>query len=182
MLLTMFAAGVMCAPRAAHAQTAAPSQAATPQAATPQPAAAKPVSPEFEKDILRLLDVTGAQKLGDQLTNNFMVQFGQAIRASNPNIPPRALEIANEVARSFFTERYPQLVPRMVQAYAKVLTPDDVKQMLAFYETPLGRRLIQVTPALAQAGAQAGQEWGQSMLPDLQQALQTRFKAEGLIP
>jgi hypothetical protein len=175
MLVTMFAAGVMLTPLGAHAQTAAAPPAA------PQ-AAAQPVSPEFEKDILRLLDVTGAQKLGEQLTNNFMQQFGQAIRTSNPNISPRTLEVANEVARSFFTERYPELLPKMVQAYARVLTPDDVKQLLAFYETPLGRRLIQVTPALSQAGAQAGQEWGQAMLPDLQQALQKRFKAEGLIP
>jgi hypothetical protein len=176
MLVTMFASGLMLTPHGVHAQTAAT------QPAAPPAAAAQPVNPEFEKDILKLLEVTGAQRLGEQLTNNFMQQFGQAIRASNPNIPPRALEVANEVARSFFTERYSELVPRMVQAYAKVLTPDDVKQMLAFYETPLGRRLIQVTPALSQAGAQAGQEWGQSMLPELQQALQKRFKAEGLIP
>jgi hypothetical protein len=187
MLVTMFAAGLMFAPPAAHAQTpggvVAPApRTATPQAAAPQAPAPQPVNPEFEKDILKLLDITGAQKLGEQLANSFMQQFTVAIRQSNPNIPPRALEVANEVARSFFVQRYPELIPRMVQAYAKVLTPDDVKQMLAFYDTPLGRRLIQIQPALAQAGSQAGQEWGQSMLPDLQKALQDRFKAEGLAP
>jgi hypothetical protein len=181
MVVTMLAAGLMMAPHTAHAQTAAAPQGAPPPPAA-QTAASPPVSPEFEKDIVKLLEITGAQKLGEQLTDTFMQQFSQAIRASNPNIPPRALEVANEVARTFFTERYPQLMPKMVQAYAKVLTPDDVKQMLAFYESPLGRRLIQVTPALSKAGAQAGQEWGQAMLPDLQQALQARFKAEGLIP
>jgi hypothetical protein len=171
MLVSTLAVGLLCAPVNARAQ-AAPASAAPAQA----------VPPAFEKDIMRLLEVTGAQKLGQQMAGAFMQQFSQAIRASNPNVPPRALEIANEVATKFFTERYPSLLPKMVQAYAKVLTPDDVKQMLAFYETPLGRRLIEVSPALALAGAQAGQEWGQSMVPEIQKELQDRFKAEGLIP
>jgi hypothetical protein len=172
LMVTTLTAAVLCAPPTVHAQAAA---------APPQTAAAPAVPPAFEKDIMHLLDVTGAQRLGETMANNFMQQFSQALRTSNPNVPPRALEIANEVAHKFFSERYPTLLPRMVQAYAKVLTPDDVKQMLAFYETPLGKRLIAVTPALAVAGAQAGQEWGQEMIPELQKELATRFKAEGLI-
>jgi hypothetical protein len=167
MLAMAVAACMVCAPHVTHAQ-------ATP----PAPA----IAPAFEQDIRRLLDMTGAQKLGEQMANTFMQQFSQSIKASNPNIPPRAMEIAIEVARKMFTDRYPALMPKMVAAYAKVLTPDDVRQMLAFYETPLGKRMIEVTPALSQAGAQAGQEWGQSMVPDLQTEIQKRFKAEGLIP
>ena len=162
-----FAACVFCTPHVAQAQGAAPAQT---------------IAPAFEQDIRRLLDVTGAQKLGEQLANTFMQQFSQSIRASNPNIPPRAMEIAIDVTTKMFKERYPALMPKLVAAYAKLLTHDEVRQMLAFYETPLGKRMIEVTPALSQAGAQAGAEWGQAMIPDLQAEMQRRFKAEGLIP
>lgn len=165
MLVSILLGGLLLAPSVAQAQAAAPT-----------------VSPAFEQDIRRLLDVTNAQRLSEQMSAAFLTQFTQALKASNPNMPPRAMEIATEVARSFFTQRYPALVPKMVTAYAKVLTQDDVRQLLAFYETPLGKRLIEITPALAQAGAAAGQQWGQEMIPDLTAELQRRFKAEGLIP
>ena len=167
MLGMAFAACLLGAPHVAQAQAAAPATA---------------IAPAFEQDIRRLLEITGAQKLGEQLANTFMQQFSQSIRASNPNIPPRAMEIAIEVTSKMFTERYSALMPKLVAAYARLLTPDEVRQMLAFYETPLGKRMIEVTPALSQAGAQAGSEWGQSMIPDLQAEMQRRFKAEGLIP
>ena len=169
MLGMAFAACMFCAPQVARAQA---------QAAAPAPA----IAPAFEQDIRHLLDITGAQKLGEQLVATFMQQFSQSIKASNPNIPPRAMEIAVEVAQKMFADRYPALMPRLVAAYARILTPDDVRQMLAFYETPLGKRIVEITPTLSQAGSQAGSEWGQSMIPDLQAEMQRRFKAEGLIP
>ena len=109
--------------------------------------------------------------------------FMEWTHLGNPQRPDlRTMEIAIEVTQKMFTDRYPALMPKLVAAYARILTPDEVKQMLAFYETPLGKRMIEVTPALSQAGAQAGSEWGQSMIPDLQAEMQRRFKAEGLIP
>ena len=171
-LVSMLLGGALLAPGVAKAQAPAPAPAAAP---------AQAIAPAFEQDIRKLLDVTNAQRLSEQMSASFMTQFTQALKASNPNIPPRAMEIATEVARSFFTQRYPALIPKMVTAYAKVLTPEDVRQLLSFYETPLGKRLIEITPALAQAGAQAGQQWGQEMVPELTAELQRRFKAEGLI-
>jgi len=62
---------------------------------------------------------------------------------------------------------------------AKVLTHDEVKQLLLFYDTPLGKRMIEVMPAMQQAGAEAGQEWAQQLIPQLQTELMARFKQEG---
>ena len=41
--------------------------------------------------------------------------------------------------------------------------------------------MIEVMPALQQAGAQAGQEWAQQLVPQLQSELLARFKQDGLV-
>jgi hypothetical protein len=110
-----------------------------------------------------------------------MQQMSQSMRQSNPNIPPRMLEIADEVARALFTKEFPSLTPRLVATYATVLTHDEVKQLLAFYDTPLGKRMIEVMPTLQQAGAQTGGEWAQQLIPQLQTELLARFKQEGFV-
>ena len=146
------------------------------------PAVAQTLDPAFEKDIVRFLELTGAQKLGAQMVEQVMRAVGQGMRQGNPNVPQRVVDVASEVARDLFTKEVGSLMPRMVAAYGKVLTHDEVRQLIAFYETPLGRRLIEVAPQLQQAGAQAGQEWAQALTPQLQQEIQTQLKAEGLIP
>jgi len=147
--------------------------------ALPSPSQAQTIDPAFEQDIRKMLEVTGAQKLGEQMMATVMQQMSQSMQQANPGIPPRMLEIATEVARDLFTKEFPSLTPKLVATYAKVLTHDDVKQLLVFYESPLGKRLIALTPALQQAGAQAGQEWAQTLVPQLQAELIARFKKEG---
>ena len=149
--------------------------AQAPQAAQTAPA----IDPAFEQDIRKMLQVTNALKMGEQMTTTMMQQLSQSMRQANPNIPPRMLEIASEVARELFTKEFPSLTPKLVATYAKVLTHDEVKQLLAFYATPLGKRMIEMAPALQQAGAQAGQEWAQQLVPQLQAELMARFKKEG---
>ena len=149
--------------------------------ALPSVVHAQAIDPAFEQDIKKMLEVTGAQKLGEQTMAAVMQQMSQSMRQANPNIPPRMLEIASEVARGLFTKEFPSLAPRLVATYAKVLTHDEVKQLLAFYETPLGKRMIEVMPALQQASAQAGGEWAQQLVPQLQAELLARFKQEGFV-
>lgn len=149
--------------------------------ALPHPAAAQTIDPAFEQDIKKMLEVTGAMRLGEQMSGAILQQMSQSMRQSNPNIPPRMFEIATEVTQALFVKEFPSLLPRLVATYARVLTHEEVKQLLAFYATPLGKRMIEVMPALQQGGAQAGQEWAQQLLPQLQSQLMERFKQEGFV-
>jgi hypothetical protein len=149
--------------------------------AHPVPASAQAVDPAFQRDIEKMLEMTGAAKLGEQIAGAVVQQVGQSMRQSNPSVPVRAIDIMSEVVKDLFSKEYVTLQPRLVGAYAKVLTHDEVKQLIAFYETPLGRRLIVVSPQLAQAGMQAGQAWAQELAPRLQSEVQRRLQAEGFV-
>jgi len=81
-----------------------------------------------------------------------------------------------------------QILDEAVPIYDKYLSDDDVKGLIAFYQTPIGRKLASVTPAmtaeLQRAGEKKGEEVGrQAMLqvlaenPDLAKALQDAANA-----
>ncbi len=145
-------------------------------------ASGQTIDPAFQRDIERMLELTGAQRLGEQLAGAFVLQAGQNMRQANPTMPPRAIEILSEVVRGLFAKEFGTLRPRLVVAYAKVFTHEEVKQLTAFYESPIGRRLAEVSPALAQAGMEAGQGWAQELAPRLEAELRQRLKAEGIVP
>jgi hypothetical protein len=117
-----------------------------------------------QQDIRKLLEVTGSAKLGQQV----LAQMVQTFKSSNPKVPE---QFWDQVMKEFDSGTMIDLV---VPVYERHLTHEDVKGMLAFYESPLGQKLIAVTPAIAQESMQAGQQWGQEIAQRIQKRLQER--------
>lgn len=50
-----------------------------------------------------------------------------------------------------------EMMAEVVPLYARYFSPDEMKQLAAFYRTPIGRKSLQVMPKLMGEGMQAGQ-------------------------
>jgi hypothetical protein len=64
--------------------------------------------------------------------------------------------------------------------YQRHFTHDDVRGLIAFYETPLGRKLSEELPAMTQESVQAGMKWGASIAPKIQERVKQRFRERGV--
>jgi len=54
----------------------------------------------------------------------------------------------------------PSLYTAMAKIYKEEFTHAEIKDMLAFYATPTGKKLAEKTGVLSQKGMAAGQAWG----------------------
>ena len=61
----------------------------------------------------------------------------------------------------------------MIKIYMDEFTEQELKELLAFYQTPLGKKTVQKMPKLMAKGAELGQQRVQQHLPELQQAIQS---------
>jgi len=148
-------------------------------------ARAQELDPSHRADIERLLEVTGAGKVGAQIANTVAGQMIDALRTAQPNVPPRASEIIKDVLSTEFATAFDSpggLHGTIVNMYAKHFTHEEIKGLLTFYATDLGRKAITEMPALAQEGAAAGQAWALANMPRISGVLQSRLRAEGLLP
>lgn len=57
-------------------------------------------------------------------------------------------------------DTYPELYESIAKIYKEEFTHDEIKDMLAFYDTPTGKKLAEKTGVLSQKGMTAGQSWG----------------------
>lgn len=135
------------------------------------PALAQTTAPADEaaakrQDIRKLLEVTGSAKLGQQVLAQMMNTF----RSTNPKVPD---EFWDQVQKEFDSG---SLIDLVVPIYEKHLTHEDIRGMLSFYESPLGRKLIEVTPAITQESMTAGQQWGLEIAKRIQKRLEDRPK------
>jgi len=69
-------------------------------------------------------------------------------------------------------------------SYCEELTPakkEAIKELIQFYKTPLGRKLVAVTPNLAKESIKAEKLWAQQILgPKFEQRVSNRFHKEGI--
>jgi hypothetical protein len=66
-----------------------------------------------------------------------------------------------------------------VQAYAQVLTADDLKAILAFYNSKAGANLIAVQPKLAQLRITNITQWMSKLQPEIQTKIQAIVLSHG---
>lgn len=147
-----------------------------------RPAAGQAPDDSVRSDIEKLMQLTGTAQLASQMVSTINAQFIEGMKRSQPNIPDRALAIVHEVLDAELAKGFsgPQSMMSDVAAvYAKHFTQDDVRAMVAFYESPVGRKMIQAMPAVVQESMMIGQRWAQTELPRITSVLQERLRAEG---
>lgn len=135
----------------------------------------------YEQLVDEVLEVTGALKIGEQMSTLVISQMINMLRSSGSELPDRALEllemevqntINDEIAAGSFNEL-------MYPVYAKYLDENDLEAALRFYATSEGRKIAEAMPLMAAEGMIAGQQWGAALGPKIAQRVQQRLAEEG---
>ena len=168
-----------------QAQTASAPQG-PPQQSPPPPATAsdqKKIDPAKEADIRKLLEVAGATAIMEQT----MLGMERNMKPLMTNALP-AGDYREKLVELFFEKFHAKLdlqklLDLAIPMYDKYFSDEELKGLIAFYQTPLGQKALKVMPQLSaelvEAGSKMGEDLGrQSMTgvlaehPELEKALE----------
>lgn len=177
----------------AQTQSGSPPTAPAPRSDQQIPAPASPavqsskIDPAKAADIRQLMDIAGVKAIMTQV----MESMGDTIKPLLTNALPPG-EYREKLVDLFFikfkSKADPQqLLDSIVPLYDKYLSPEEVKGLIQFYQTPLGQKWVQIMPKLTAESQEIGRKWGeglgrQSMLdvlaehPELEKALEEAKK------
>ncbi len=68
-----------------------------------------------------------------------------------------------EFEKEFSKTSIDDLTEMLVPVYQKYMTVDDLKGLIEFYETPLGKKYASNSPMIMQESMQIGQQWGMKL-------------------
>ncbi len=57
------------------------------------------------------------------------------------------------------------LYSKMAAIYTESFTEAELDKILAFYATPVGKKMVDITPELTKKGMEIGQAWGMELQP-----------------
>ncbi len=123
--------------------------------------------------------IDSGKLFSDLFINNIIT----VLKQTKPDINPKAFDIVEQEVKLIINENFVHssvLSEMMYPIYGSKFSESELKELIAFYNTPLGRKLIRVLPALTREGMQAGKKLGQSLGPKIEKRIIARLKSEGI--
>lgn len=113
-------------------------------------------SVSYKSSIKQLMQVSGAEGTFKGVINQMMIMF----RQQHPAVPAA---VWDEVDLEMNKIAIDQIVDLIVPVYQKHLTEEDIRGVIAFYKTPVGKKFAEKTPVITQESMAAGQVWGKTI-------------------
>jgi len=114
------------------------------------PALSAPAAPE---SIKALMHKTGAGDMSIQMMN-------QLIPSLKKMIPDAPESFWSDVMSEYDPD---EMINIIIPVYQKHLSEEDIKEINTFYDSPAGKKLIHVQPAIMQESMLLGQQYGESV-------------------
>ena len=111
----------------------------------------------FKADVVKLIQSAGAEGSMKVAKEQILVAVPEEKRAA---------------FSKDFDATLPSLYEKMAKVYMEVYTHQDIKDMLKFYESPIGKKMAEKSGELSSKSMAAGQEWGMELQTTMMKYIQ----------
>jgi hypothetical protein len=140
--------------------------------------------PEKQRDIRRLLEISGASAITSQCAETMTQQLVLTFREARQEMPPELYPLIRKEVSSFFAEHAAGpagFMERLVPVYDRNFTHAEIRELIAFYQTDLGKKAIRVLPDLTRETIAVGLDWGQEMTPRFLERVEKALRSSGYL-
>jgi hypothetical protein len=149
----------------ANAQARPPAAPAAPSAASL--AAAK-----------EIIDIKGAFRIFEPIVLGVIEQHKNIMMQSNPMLSRDLTEVSNRL-RIEFAPRRAELESEMTRIYAQAFTEQELKELVAFYKSPLGKKLNDQEPKVLDNSMARASEWADKLAGEVVVRMRAEMRKKG---
>jgi len=125
-----------------------------------------------------LIAVKGSTQIWDAVVPGVIEQAKGVFLQTNPALSKELNDVAARL-RTEFAPRASQLVDQIAQLYAQTFTEQELKDALAFYKSPLGRKIVNEEPKLLDDGFRRIQQWTNKFSEEVMSRMRAEMKKKG---
>jgi uncharacterized protein len=120
-----------------------------------------------------LVELKGAGQMFDPIIINIVEQTKGALLQTNPQLNKDLTDVSTAL-RGEFVPRSKELLAEASKFYAQRFTEAELKELVAFYKTPIGRKMVQQEPQALDETFKFVEQWAARVGEDVM----VRFRAE----
>jgi hypothetical protein len=146
---------------AAHAQAPAPAPSAGAVAAARE-----------------LIVVKGGAAMFDPVIPGVIETAKNSLVPTNPNLTKELNDVAAQLRKDYDNKRA-ELVYEVALIYAKHFSEQELKDLVAFYKSPLGQKMLKEEPLALDQGMKRAQDWSQEFSEAVLMRIRTEMAKKG---
>nr|WP_273546243.1 DUF2059 domain-containing protein [Xanthobacter sp. NFM-26] len=120
----------------------------------------------------------GEARAFDGVIANIVDGAALSFLSTNPDLAKQLRDVAIAL-RPEFEKRQPEILQILASAYAARFSESELKEALAFYRTPTGKKLVADRPAIVQQAVQGIQGWGAQVNAEAVERVRAEMKKKG---
>ena len=126
----------------------------------------------------QILELKGGISAFDAAIDGVILHHRGNLLQINPNLT-KDIDATMQIVRADAAARRQELHNEVARAYASVYTEQDLKQMLDFYKTPLGKKIIEGEPKAGEESTKRAQVWIDNYATDVITRMRAEMKKKG---
>jgi len=133
--------------------------------------------------IKSLLEITGVKAMPEQIASNTVQSWVPAIKQLDPKFPDKGFTITRDAFLAALTAKADTpggLIEQVTLVYHNAYTAAEIAEMLKFYQSPIGKKMLGTQAKLNAETFQTAMKWADSLSGDIDQRIDVALKKEGL--
>ena len=141
-------------------------------------ASAQQPSPGATASAKELITITGTTALFSPLIAGVVEQAKVLYLQQNPALAKDLNEIATQI-RTDLQPRFSELTDEVARLYAANFTEQELKDILAFYKTTAGKKLLAEQPKVVDSSMKFAQDWANKLSDQVVAKMRDELKKRG---
>jgi hypothetical protein len=143
-------------------------------AATPPPDAAKILV------ATKILEETHAVDNMTTVMDTMIVPMIRNIKQQNPALPDDQLKMISDMLTDELHKLIPQAIALNAQVYSNHFTLEELQQIEAFYESPIGQKIVVEQPKIVKEVLPVGIAWGRQAAQQALERIIEQLRKQGV--
>jgi len=139
---------------------------------------AQQASPAAMASAKELISITGATTLFSPLISGVIEQAKVLYLQQNPALAKDLNEIAAQM-RADLEPRFTELTDEVARLYATNFTEQELKDILAFYKTTAGKKVLTMQPKIVDSSMKFAQDWANNLSDQVIAKMRDELKKRG---
>jgi len=142
------------------------------------PAAAQQPSPSAIATAKELLAAKGATAMFDPVIPGMIENTKNTFLPTNPGLYKDINEVAVKLQAEFAPRRQ-EVIDDIARLYAMQFTEPEMREVIAFYRSPTGKKFAAQEPAVIDQGLRNAEEWSRRTSEDVMNRFRAEMKKKG---
>ncbi|CCE06138.1 conserved exported hypothetical protein [Bradyrhizobium sp. STM 3843] len=143
-----------------------------------QPPALKPASPACMASAREILSMKNAAAMYANAVPGIVQQAKQTLISANLNYQKDLDEVAVVVAQTF-AGKEKEIGEQMAQIYCNEFSDQELKDLVTFYKSPLGQKLLNAEPKAIQLSMMAMNQWASNFADTVTNQFRAEMRKRG---